>query len=735
MAVAFPAAAGSSGYQEFDPESIEREQTPRLDLMIPLSEGQRERLALHLRYEIDRYLQATQTRRGNCQQWRRDYELYPPGRGTRWPGSSDVPAPLTHIYCQSHHTRLNQQITGGDPPFAIVARRQSAQDVAAWIEEALAAALEESEWIRFADEIHCELPVVGNVFARVTYEEEFIHAPQFQFDFDDEAFLAMTEAGVDPQEALGESFAMDENGELEVFLGFVDIQKFAGVRFKTIPFEDGIITPVTIRDPKEARGIGERMLVKGVELVTGAREGKYWPEAVRAVLGRQSTGDSVVAGDDSRTERLEVQGIGDATGWMGQEDPRYREYLIYEFNWRDDWNGDGKEEWAILTYDYQSNTLLRAQYLPYEHGQPYYHLIRYYTRPQELFGMSVAEKLACLQDAATAIINQIIDHADLVLNLHGNFFFDASADFNPDRYQAQLGKPIQVGNVDGIKMIELNPIPAQHYQAYQLIKDMCDLVTATSNPSLGRATDTDKTLGEVQIVASASSMIFEEVARRVAYDHARLWDQFRWLLGQFGQDGQLTYRVAAAPGHNLDVGGGSQPGAYVNGELTPAPGGVAFGTIPAELLLSEVDIVPTGLAELSEYNARLQQATIVQNTLLVHPLTQMNNEALKVALDVFLQAVGYRQREKIMAAVEQALMAQQLVAEMQQQLGMAQGAMDEAGRQEKEAGKNTRPGDQPQMQGPQGQQGALPQATPTLTGNATAQGNLQPPAPIAPGMP
>src|SRR5882672_11447047 len=100
MPVAYAAAVGpDSGYQTLDPDLVPERPKLSLDLMVNLSSEQRERLARHLRYEIDRYLQQTQARRGHCQQWRRDFELYPPGRSTRWQGSADVPAPLTHIYC------------------------------------------------------------------------------------------------------------------------------------------------------------------------------------------------------------------------------------------------------------------------------------------------------------------------------------------------------------------------------------------------------------------------------------------------------------------------------------------------------------------------------------------------------------------------------------------------------------------------------------------------------------
>jgi hypothetical protein len=222
------------------------------------------------------------------------------------------------------------------------------------------------------------------------------------------------------------------------------------------------------------------------------------------------------------------------------------------------------------------------------------------------------------------------------------------------------------------------PIPAEHYNLYQLFKDIGDLVTATSNPALGKATDTEKTLGEVQIVQGASNMIFEEVAAQVARDGwARLWDQVRWLIGQYGQGGSVRYRKTAAPGRFLlDEVNGEVPAALMMGQLVPAPGGTAFGNVPSSILLADVDLVPAGLRKLSDMSSRVSQATLVQNLLLNHPLTADNIPVLILALDEYLQSLSYAKREEVIAEiqrrldVENALMMQQ----MQQEQMMAEQA-------------------------------------------------------------
>lgn len=662
--------------------------------------------------EIERYNQEVAPRLGNVEQWRNDYELYPTQPNTRWKNASNVPAPFTHIYCQSHQTRLNQQIVQADPPFAVIARSQAAVDNTPQIEEAMASILEEAEWATHADDVHYELPQVGNCLVRVTWEQQWGRAPRFQYDQNVDAFNSLTAAGQPPLDSYAQSIETDEEGSPTVTFAWENVLTKSGVAYQVIPWEDCLILPATVRDPFEAYGIGERLMIRGIELEQGARMGKYYEDEVRAVL---NTGGDAQPYD--RTERLNQQGISPEAGvgsFGGINDALYKEFLCYEFCWQMDVDNDGQFEWVVVTFHPDTKRVLRCQYLPYEHGRPFYIPFGYFRRPRELWAMSVAEKIAAIQDAATSILNQLIDHADLILNLHGNFFYDGTSGFDPAKQPVKLGQPIKVTNIEGIKLIDISPLPAEHYNVYQMLKDMADLITASSNPSLGKTTDTQKTLGEIQIVTGASSMIFEEVASRVARTWAIVYDHTRWLWAQFGQGGNVRYRVAAKPGVTFTdpLTGQQQPGAMVNGQVQPAPNGFAFGQIPADMLLSDVDIVPAGLKRLSDMQSRLQQATIVNNVVLTNPLTMQNPEALAITLDYFLQQAGFPQKDKLMGAVFNQIAQQAAAAAAAAQMGLAGGG---AG-----AGPpgGSPPENNPSLQGPQGNPAALPEQAPTPIPNA-----------------
>jgi len=656
-------AAGQSGFagiSPFEPQedpgaitSLPDEARRMVDYTVKLDSDARKRLARHVCEEITRYYEATQGRRDNLQQWRSDWAQRPVPT-SRHAGASELCSPFTRIYSNNHVTRLNSQIIQPDPPVSAVARKADAIDAAPGIEEAMAASLDEAQWPLRAQDAHQECVIAGNVFLRLTYDEVYRRRPTIQTEWNEELFAALVSGGANPLQAFEAAVERDARGNPKVELVWNEELRSAGARYKVIPWEDGVILPVSIRDPEDARGIGERLVIRGSDLMKGAKSGKYFPDAVAEVLKHPSDPTP-----DDRAEALDDQGTDPNVETEPVDgDPAFRDYLCHELCYQFDGNDDGEAEWCVLTIHTNSQTLLRAQYLSYEHGEAYYGLLRYMRRTDELWAMGVPEVLAGIQDCHTALLNQIVDSGDSALNFRGNFFYDSNSGFKPDKFVFEFGKPIPVDSVDGIKPIPINPLSPEHYALHQTLKDLADLLTSTSNPGLGRETDADKTLGEVQLVVAAADLIFEEISKGVALQWCPFFDQHRWLLAQFGESGVVKYRKSAEPGaYILGTDGQQTPAARMGGQLTPAPGGIAFGQISAEVLLADVDLVPTGLSQMGDAQARLNQAALVQQTVLTHPLAVTCQEAQLIALDVFLQATRYPQRDKVLDAIKRQLMA------------------------------------------------------------------------------
>ncbi len=663
----------------------------KVDLRVRASAAEKLALGQRLTDEILYYRSVTNRRLDNSRVWRLAYEMMPPGTANRWENSSDVPSGFTRLYCDSHHSRLNQ-IMNAVPPFAVVARDPETLAQAPVIQECLESVLDEAGWDGVEDKIHNELAVCGNVFLKITYEQEIERHPVMTVDHDRQATRRHLLQNGDPHAALWA-------GVRGVKLEHQDVVAYQGVRFKVIPWEDGLIFPPSCRDPKDAYGIGECYMLRGEALAAGVKAGRYDEDAVERVLHRPEDGQPLY-----RRERLDEQGMSDLFGAPGKardEERLYRDYECVELCWKMDADDDGQMEWVVVVMHVDTREILRLEYLPYEHGQPYYKFYRYLIRPEELFGMGIAELISPYHNADTAVINQIVDHGDLALNWNGNFLYDNTSDYYPDRFTLQLGRGVRVGNLGGIKQVEPMALPAEHYQLHQHFKDICDLLTATSNPSLGKATDTTKTLGEVQIVQSASHMIFEDRAAGVARQHAETWDHVRWLVSQFGiaPSGLVPYR-RTAPANEVE-----------------------FKTIDPQVLRARVDLLPAGLQQLSDMGSRVQQATLVRSTLISDPLVMNNVEARLLMNEEYLRALRYGQRDRLMGEIRKGIEAQRAVQKLEMMHGQGSPVLG-AGQGGEGGGGGAAPGGGPPMAGVTPIE---PGAPPEMAPGATMQ-QMTPPA-------
>ncbi len=704
-------------------QDLEQKQDKKLlggaDFTISMPEQEIIELGRTLGRALDRWEAARAPRMGNLVEWRKDVELVQSSTSGPWPNSSAVRAPFAAMGVANHQTQLNNTITNADPPFTAIAKTRAAMEAAPEVEDALIARLDECGWRRIARDVHHEMAITGNAMVSVTWEIETSQVPYAEVNMQvEEVAEPLLDAGVLLSEALEASIEKDARGRPKWAIKHRQRVDYDGIKLRVINYEDMLLGPVTARCKEDLWLLGERVWIREADLKKGAKQGRYFPEVVEEILERGSSGSLPV----DRQDALDDHGLqGELWDSRKQNERAYNTRECYELCLLHDYDGDGYEEWGVITWDRETEKILRLQWLPYQHAKPHFVPFRYLPRVNEITGMGVPEKISVLQDAATTALNQFFDLVDLMVAGQANFWYDDQAGMNLDRTPFQPGKPMRVESVQGVmQMTFVQGIPAALrvlIEILQLLKDWTDLLTATSNPALGRETDSNKTLGEVQLVLGQGQQIFGELSQGVALIWAEVWDQARWLLAQYSDNGIVEYRRAAA-GKQLNVSplpgepppgtdpigdpqtpdpalGGAPPPDPVNpagvnpeaqtmgmqpqvqpgipGIMPDQAGGYEFLQIPAQLLTAEIDLVPAGLNYFPDANTRITQATVVQNTMLAHPLTSGNLEVLAEVLDSYLQAVRWQGREAIMEKVRAALPQLMMVQQLQTALGAAQG--------------------------------------------------------------
>lgn len=616
--------------------------------------NERHTFGRYLCEEIDRAREAFSWRYDNSRVWRDDFEGMPAPADVPYPGAPTVRAPFTKYACEGHTTRLDAQIVQPDPVIVAEPMEMEAVDAAPDIEEASNAKLEDAEWAIEARALHKDLPVVGNGFVRVLYERRLTRAPRLEVDFDPEAFRGLMVAGADPLTAQLQAMKRDRKGAISYTLGWEETVDYAGTTFKFIPFEDGIIFPATCRDARKARGIGERVIISGLDLAQGAKDGLFIPAEVDALLERSGDDPTGAEGEDwtDRRERLEHQGIevGDTEGPLAERDAKYREYLCYRLSVRFDGDDDGKEEILHVMLHYDTRRVLDVRFSHYEHGQHCYHHFPFKVRPGELLGSGTAEEIAVIQDSATAALNHILTHGDLTINRSTSFIVGHAAGLDVDEFVFRPGMIVPVMDERAIREWPHTPLPAEHYQVFQQLKDIVDLVAGTSNPSLGQVTDTQRTAREVTIATSNANLNFEGVAEGVALCWSRVWDQMRSIEAQFGEGGQVRYRR----------GRKARAAAQDPAEM--------FGAIDAETMMAKVKLVPAGLRQLSDMQSRMSQAMAMNNEFQRNPLTANNPAVWRLAIEATMEAAKYAPKEKVLLAIDGQMEAEAQAAEAAAQM-------------------------------------------------------------------
>lgn len=640
--------------EKWRPENLVK----RIDLRVRLNEEQQRKLGVRLAAEAKYFDNSTQQRRQNMADWRDDATMMPDYPMTD--GRDADPSPswmsrsrsvLTSVACRSATQKLIQQILLPHPMNVAVPMQKMWESggkqfdlvtEAPNVEEAWDSLLDEAKWPQVARELFEELPVCCPCAVKVVWEKDVIYVPEQTVDQDDEAFQAYLEGGVEPGEAWLESFDTDSRGNPKVKPVWKEKVLREGNTFSVIRAEELVYLPVNVRHPKDAYAIGERIRISGQELMDKKREtlSGYFPDAIDKVLKEES--DSF---NETQQLRLERRALTPSGASEDEEDyPEHRQYDCLKLAYKGRLGSEKFDKWYWLLVHVPSQTLLQACVILDRHGLCPYTIFGYYGTGFDAMG--VAELNAVPQDQFSKSMNDALDLQTILVNQGGSVWVGPGAGLDPNTFTWTPGRAQPCLNPEQIKPVEagqqnIPPALAALGASLEMQKNLSQLLTSTSNVSLGKEADGDATATEVRAVFSADQAISEVLGLGVAMSEAELLEKFRQNVSQYAKGSTQAY-IAKDPA-----------------------GQVLHKKIDVELLSAPYKIEPAGLTASSSGEARYAKANIAYQLVLSNPVfLEDPMVVLEAALGVF-QSLGTPNGDKWVAQAQARIQEQMMMQKMQ----------------------------------------------------------------------
>lgn len=717
-----PQVAEDEYEEEFDDEEEETParlipERPKVDYNIRLSPQNESALAGRLLDELTAYDQAVATRLSMARIWRWDYEGIQADTDLSaagpWQNSNQARADITQKAVQQHIVRLTNALTAANPPFQVVAKRPRAIPYQEIIGDVVMSHMEEADWLEVFARLIQNVVLVGNALLRIEWQEQYEYRPSLKATWDEKVAQELILQGAGPDEAMMGAIETDATGSAALKLKYDRELVFDGVSLDVVLFEDMVVLPPVPKSGTSPYALGEKVRLTGAELMAGAEQGIYRKKAVAKVLELQS--DPLSSADDASWGTITQ--VWDAL--PDHEGVYHREYDCVELDYFDDIAGMGFPIWNRITYHPESQTILRLQKSPDEHGKSRYLPFGYKQRDGSFWASGIAEVVAVYQATATALLNGTLDLADMIKGMAGGFvygptFFQGVGSDTPGAFHWQPGKPMGVRNIHDMRSIPgfetLPPAIREMRECLVWLDQQAQLMTATSNPSMGAPSQGNLTAREVSVVQANATVIWDYYAQSFLRRSAQAMDRVRSLIKQHGFGREVQYRKSASaiPLTQLPDGSWARVNKGVTGNRTEegfpdfqvqeqvVEGEAYYGTVPGEFLGHDVDFVPSGLNQFPDYATRFQRDTMVLQAVRTDPVMGQVPEVTTMALMQYIdgsRANGAKTLNALIAEQLAQFQAQQQMMQAQQQMmqmAMLQSGADQQGAQQRGADEESR---------------------------------------------
>jgi hypothetical protein len=343
-----------------------------------------------------------------------------------------------------------------------------------------------------------------------------------------------------------------------------EVQSYQTVRkgpgYRVVSLRDFLYLPGHAADKAELFGMMKRCYVR----LSALQE--------RALQGYYANVEDLSSGSDRHETTASLERSGQQ---IAEQNAKTAEKELWEGLILYDCDGDGLDEWYLVTVHVPSKSLLRLKHD--DLGIPRYMDFCPFPRPDSLYGYSYAgHKLLTLNEEHTAIRNMIADRSTLattppLMRMQG-------ALWNPEEQPFGTGAVLDVRNPNEITPMVIPDVPASAINREQAVLSAAERVSGQNDIATGATSGEQRTLGERTMQAESS---FVRVEEPVKHCQETMEDLFLvrneiWIRTLNGQDGgiQAPDRVVRnITNRGLELEDGKFTASMLRGNLRGKPKG------------------------------------------------------------------------------------------------------------------------------------------------------------------
>lgn len=283
----------------------------------------------------------------------------------------------------------------------------------------------------------------------------------------------------------------------------VDTYKLVGTgpQYRVISLRDFLVLPGHAQDRSEVWGYAKRFWRRMPELERRATQGIYDPAAVARL--------AQVSDRESQPLAAPVALTGQQIAPQDRRDTIEKE--LWEVQLRSDLDGDGAEEWYVVTFSVIHRECLRVKYD--DLNLPRFHLFAPKPNPLSVYGRSLVDKLSSLGEEHMGVRNATADRSNLINNAPIKRL--ASSPWDPDEEPWGPGAVITVNDPNDVQPVSIPDVPASMLQREDRLVAAAERMSGLNDVSLGATPDQSRTLGEVQMVTEQSFVRIEEDIKNI----------------------------------------------------------------------------------------------------------------------------------------------------------------------------------------------------------------------------